>query len=159
MVQPGRLHPLRPPCYHRRAIARVLAALRLTPLLCFVLACGASPSRPNVLLITVDTLRPDALGWVAGHGETPAIDALAAEGFRFPAAVTPTPLTLPAHASLLTAVVPVEQVVAEPDRVEARRLGGERHGGVLGPAHVALDLGQLHADAERRHRDFEMRSV
>jgi tetratricopeptide (TPR) repeat protein len=132
VVEPGRLHPLRPPCYHRRAIARVLAALRLTPLLCFVLACGASPSRPNVLLITVDTLRPDALGWVAGHGETPAIDALAAEGFRFPAAVTPTPLTLPAHASLLTAVVP-------------RRHGARDNGQVLPPGTATLAEALAHA--------------
>jgi arylsulfatase A-like enzyme/Flp pilus assembly protein TadD len=65
-----------------------------------------TPSRPDVLLITVDTLRPDALGWVAGENDTPALDALARSGFRFPAAVSPVPLTLPAHTSILTALVP-----------------------------------------------------
>ncbi len=79
-----------------------------------VLPMGPSPSSateppvtpPNVLLITVDTLRPDALGWVAGRNATPVIDRLAASGFRFPAAVTPLPLTQPAHASLLTGLLP-----------------------------------------------------
>lgn len=73
-------------------------ALVLLPLL--LAACGES--RRDVLLITVDTLRPDALGWVAGRNPTPTIDALAAEGFRFPAAISAVPLTLPAHASLFT---------------------------------------------------------
>jgi arylsulfatase A-like enzyme/Flp pilus assembly protein TadD len=61
---------------------------------------------PNVLLITIDTLRPDALGWIGGANDTPAIDALAARGFRFPRGVTPVPLTLPAHASIMTGLVP-----------------------------------------------------
>jgi tetratricopeptide (TPR) repeat protein len=79
--------------------------------------------------VTVDTLRPDALGFVAGANETPAIDALAAEGFRFPKAVTPTPLTLPAHASLMTGLIP-------------RRHGARDNGQVLppGPATLAESL-------------------
>jgi arylsulfatase A-like enzyme/tetratricopeptide (TPR) repeat protein len=64
------------------------------------------PARPSVLLITVDTLRPDALGWVAGRNTTPELDRLAREGFRFPAAVSPAPLTLPAHGSVMTGLVP-----------------------------------------------------
>ena len=47
------------------------------------------------------------------------------------------------------AVVPVQQVVAEPDRVEAGLLGGARHRGVLRPPDLALHLGQLHPDPER----------
>ncbi len=82
-----------------------------------------------MLLVTVDTLRPDALGFVAGVNETPAIDALAADGFRFPTTVTPTPLTLPAHASLMTALLP-------------RRHGARDNGQVLpaGPATLAESL-------------------
>ncbi len=60
----------------------------------------------SVLLVTLDTLRPDALGWVAGRNATPALDQLAAAGFRFPAAVAPVPLTFPSHAALLTGVLP-----------------------------------------------------
>ncbi len=73
--------------------------------------CGRGGGRdaaapPNVLLITVDTLRPDALGWIGGQNETPAIDRLAREGFAFPAAVAPVPLTLPSHTSLMTGLNP-----------------------------------------------------
>jgi arylsulfatase A-like enzyme/Tfp pilus assembly protein PilF len=66
----------------------------------------APPRRPNLLLITLDTLRPDALGWVAGANATPALDRLAAGGFRFPAAVSPVPVTLPSHTSLLSGRIP-----------------------------------------------------
>ena len=66
----------------------------------------SAPADPDVLLITVDTLRPDALGWVAGRNATPAIDRLAASAFRFPAAVAPVPLTLPSHAALMTGLLP-----------------------------------------------------
>ena len=45
------------------------------------------------------------------------------------------------------AVAAVEQVVADPDRVEAALLGRARHREVLGPAHVALGLGELDADS------------
>jgi arylsulfatase A-like enzyme len=69
------------------------------------------------LLVTVDTLRPDALGWVSGAAETPALDRLAAEGFRFPAAWTPVPLTLPAHASLLTGLIPPRHGVRDNGQV------------------------------------------
>src|SRR5206468_11061431 len=48
--------------------------------------------------------------------------------------------------ALLTPVAAVEKVVAEPDAVEAGLLGGARHRRELRPAHLALDLGQLHAD-------------
>ncbi len=61
---------------------------------------------PDVLLITVDTLRPDALGWVSGNGATPEIDRLARQGFAFAGAVSTAPLTLPAHSSLMTGLVP-----------------------------------------------------
>ena len=64
------------------------------------------PPRPSVLLVTVDTLRPDALGFVAGRNATPSFDALARAGFAFPHAVSPVPLTLPSHASIMTGVVP-----------------------------------------------------
>ncbi|MEM7481008.1 MAG: sulfatase-like hydrolase/transferase [Acidobacteriota bacterium] len=61
---------------------------------------------PNVLLVTVDTLRPDALGWISGGHPTPAFDALARSGVRTARALSPAPLTLPAHTSLLTGLLP-----------------------------------------------------
>jgi choline-sulfatase len=65
--------------------------------------------RPNVLLITIDTLRADHVGaYRKGVGEiaTPILDALAARGTLFVDAVCQVPLTLPSHASILTGLTP-----------------------------------------------------
>lgn len=62
-----------------------------------------TPSGPNVLLITVDTLRADRLGSY-GHtpAATPVLDALAKSGARFVDATAHAPLTHPSHAAILT---------------------------------------------------------
>ena len=60
-------------------------------------------ARPNVLLITLDTTRADRIGSYGYAGaSTPHLDRLAAAGARFDQALSPAPLTLPAHASLMT---------------------------------------------------------
>src|SRR5262245_48286076 len=62
---------------------------------------------PNLLLVSIDTLRADRLGCYGyAAAQTPVLDALAGRGVRFAAATTVTPLTLPAHASLLTGTFP-----------------------------------------------------
>ncbi len=62
---------------------------------------------PNLLVITLDTLRADRLGsYGYGAARTPRLDGLAARGLRFSQATTVTPLTLPAHSSLFTATFP-----------------------------------------------------
>jgi arylsulfatase A-like enzyme/lipopolysaccharide biosynthesis regulator YciM len=61
----------------------------------------------NVLLVSIDTLRADHLGCYGySAAQTPALDALAARGLRFSHASTTTPLTLPAHTSLMTGTFP-----------------------------------------------------
>ena len=61
----------------------------------------------NVLLVTIDTLRLDRIGAFGGRaGLTPHLDQLASEGLRLTRAYTAAPLTLPSHASILTAVSP-----------------------------------------------------
>lgn len=81
-------------------------------------ATAARPeTAPNLLLITVDTLRPDALGWIGGGSHTPVIDRLAAEGFAFSAAVSPVPLTLPAHATMFSGLDPVRHGVHDNHQV------------------------------------------
>src|SRR5437660_12035150 len=65
--------------------------------------------RPNVLLVTLDTTRADRLGCYGyAPALTPALDALAAQGVLFERACTPAPLTLPAHASMMTGLYPAE---------------------------------------------------
>lgn len=61
----------------------------------------------NVVLISIDTLRADHLGCYGYSRRTsPNIDAFAAEGILFNHAVTPVPITLPAHSSMLTGTTP-----------------------------------------------------
>lgn len=64
-------------------------------------AAGGTPPR-GLLLVTIDTLRADRLN--ATH--MPALDRLASQGRRFTHARTTAPLTLPAHASMLTGLLP-----------------------------------------------------
>jgi choline-sulfatase len=66
-------------------------------------------ARPNVVLITIDTLRADRLR----RGLTPAIDALATGGVRFDAARTVVPLTLPSHVTIMTGALPLVHHVRE----------------------------------------------
>jgi arylsulfatase A-like enzyme/Tfp pilus assembly protein PilF len=66
-----------------------------------------APSGPNLLLITIDTLRADHVGaYGATSGATPTLDALAAGGTRFDQVQTAVPLTGPSHATILTGVYP-----------------------------------------------------
>lgn len=78
-------------------------------LIVFTLALAAACARPaapaapaNVLLVTLDTTRADRLG----RGFTPNLDRVAAQGLWFTEARTVVPLTLPAHVSMLTGLMP-----------------------------------------------------
>jgi arylsulfatase A-like enzyme len=72
---------------------------------------GAPVPARNLILVSLDTLRFDALsaapdrrllGTDAELARTPALDAIAAEGTFFARAVTTFPLTSPSHASIFT---------------------------------------------------------
>ena len=86
--------------------------LRITWLLIGVLGaggCAGGPelNRPNVVLLTLDTVRADVMGsYGAKVQATPNFDALAQNGAIFERAYTVTPLTIPAHASILTGLYP-----------------------------------------------------
>jgi|GEM_PF-795602 len=78
-----------------------------------ILACGTSgqptvtmppiESQPNVIFITLDTVRADAVGVYGGpDGITPTIDALASRGVRFDWAYAHAPTTLASHSSMFT---------------------------------------------------------
>ncbi len=75
----------------------------------------ATPGRP-VLLITIDTLRADALGSYGSSVATPVLDGLAARGVRFPDAVAHSVLTFPSHASMFTGDDPSRHGVHDNDR-------------------------------------------
>jgi arylsulfatase A-like enzyme len=63
--------------------------------------------RPNVILISIDTLRADRLGCY-GHAraDTPNLDRLAANGVLFEEAISNASWTLPGHSAMLTGVQP-----------------------------------------------------
>jgi arylsulfatase A-like enzyme/Flp pilus assembly protein TadD len=62
---------------------------------------------PNVVLITIDTLRADRVGCYGYKpARTPTLDALAREGVWFRTVVAPAPLTFPSHCSILTGTYP-----------------------------------------------------
>lgn len=68
----------------------------------------------SVLLVSIDTLRADALGAYGNAGaRTPWIDRLAREGVRFDAAHAHNVVTLPSHANLLTGRLPFEHGVRD----------------------------------------------
>jgi arylsulfatase A-like enzyme/Tfp pilus assembly protein PilF len=109
-----------------------------TTLAVFVaLGCGRAPAkvaRPNVLVVTIDTLRADRVGCYGFRlAHTPRIDRLAHEGVRVTNAIASAPITAPSHASILTGLYPpahgvrdngafrlADDVVTLPERLHAR---------------------------------------
>ena len=71
-------------------------------------------SRPNVFLITIDTLRADHVHCY-GYKQikTPALDQLAKQGILFAQAFTPSPITNASHTSILTGLLPSSHGVSD----------------------------------------------
>jgi arylsulfatase A-like enzyme len=94
-------------------LASVLASYRFgrvrvpsTSLLAIDAQSGAAAGF-NVVLFTLDTLRADRVHCYGYEGvATPALDALAADGVRIADAVSVVPMTLPAHATIMTGDYP-----------------------------------------------------
>ena len=101
-------------------------------------ACRRGPERPNLLLVTIDTLRADhcsAYGY--GKPTTPHLEALARDGVRCELAYAPMATTAPSHATMLTALLP-------------RAHGVRKNGHVLAPRHRTL-AEVLHDHGYRTH--------
>lgn len=76
----------------------------------FLPSCSPTPKAPppNVILVTIDTLRADRLGCYGNtQVETPTMDTLARDGVLFEKAVAQVPLTAPSHAAILTGTYPI----------------------------------------------------
>jgi choline-sulfatase len=124
------------------------------PLAFLFAGCGAGSSEApkSLILIVIDTLRGDRLGY-SGYARaiTPTLDSLAAAGVVFDDAMTPAPLTLPAVASLLTGRLPFHHGIRDNDRfvlspgeetlAERFAAAGFRTGAVVGSAVLARDRG------------------
>src|SRR6266536_3422733 len=89
-----------------------------------VCAFAVTGSRPNIILITLDTTRADRMGFLGSdRGLTPNLDSLAAGGIIFSRAYSQVPLTPPSHAAILTGTYP---------QFNHLRYMGERSEGNLG---------------------------
>ena len=103
----------------RLTAIRTVAAL--TAIVLSSIGCSRSggaelrvPDGTPIVLISVDTLRSDRLPAYGYSGvKTPAIDALRRDGILFERAYTNIPLTLPAHTSLLTGLLPPDHGVRD----------------------------------------------
>jgi arylsulfatase A-like enzyme len=148
------------PLQHR--VVCLLAATFLAT--CYSLA--ASTSAPNVVIITIDTLRADHLGCY-GYKEirTPNIDALAAEGVRFERAYTSVPVTLPSHAVIFTGTYPMLSGIhdfaanklnpAQPTMASVLKEHGYTTAAVIGSAVLDSRFGLNHGfDFYYDHFDF-----
>ncbi len=95
------------------------------------LSAGPRPSGPNILLVTIDTLRADHAG--TAYVEAPVLEGLKRDGVSFDRAMATAPLTLPSHASLLTGQYPPSH--------------GVRHNGVFKLAAESVTLAERMRDA------------
>jgi hypothetical protein len=107
--------------------------------------------RPSIVLISVDTLRPDHLGsYGYARRTSPFIDSLARRGTLFETAYVPRPATSPSHASMLTGVQPWRHGVLSNGMLlnpkvdtlaAALKRAGYDTGGVVAVAHIGSRAG------------------
>lgn len=111
---------------------------------------AAGNQAQSLLLVTLDTTRADHLGCYGGKGaQTPVLDRLAAGGTRFDQALSPAPLTLPAHATILSGLDPAVHAVRDnagfafPETTDtlATRLKGAGYRTAAFVSSVVLDRG------------------
>jgi arylsulfatase A-like enzyme len=76
-------------------------------LACLAINCGKEAPQTNLVLIGVDTLRPDHLGCYGyGRSTSPNIDRFAEGGVLFENVMSPCPWTLPSFATIFTSLYP-----------------------------------------------------
>jgi arylsulfatase A-like enzyme len=120
-------------------------------------ACSGAPAsapRPDVVWISIDTLRADRLSCY-GHGRatSPNIDRLAAEGVLFERALSTTSWTLPAHLSMLTGLPVSSHGVCVPEYPGAAPLRGTFVSETLRAAGYATGGFYAHGFLERLFAD------
>lgn len=108
-------------------------------------------TKPDIILVSVDTLRADHVGsYGYARDTTPHLDARATAGTRFASAWSPAPWTLPAHVSMLSGVSPLTHGVVESELVlgpdlplvqEAFSAAGWHTGGVVSSLFVSSRYG------------------
>jgi len=72
----------------------------------FLVSCGESKHKFNVVIVTFDTTRADHIGAYNNENYTPVLDQLASDSIVFEKAVAPIAITLPSHSTIMTGKVP-----------------------------------------------------
>lgn len=88
----------------RRALIALLALIPVT---------ASAATKPNIILITLESTRADRMGFLGGRAKTPALDGLAKQSLVFDRAYAQAPLTVVSHATLLTGTYPQTHQVSE----------------------------------------------
>ncbi len=123
------------------------------------------PSRPDILLVTVDSLRADVLPSFGERGApgpaaaaAPVISRLAAEGMRAAAAFTPSTLTIPSYASILTGAAPADHGLHRENQRTAPAVptAGERFAAQGYRTAAFLGTSRLSAGRSGLSRGFEL---
>jgi arylsulfatase len=154
------MQPSDRPSARPRSVARRLAGPRGVALLVLVAtaalpaACTRKPhpAQPNVLLISIDTLRADHIGaYGYPQATSPAIDALAKRGVRFADTTVAWPKTWPSLAAMMTGKYPITNgILLRPRRplpeenvtlAEALHGAGYVTGAVVANVNVGRDFG------------------
>src|SRR5437667_7516772 len=97
-----------------RCVAHLI--IYLTGLACAAATAPAhsAKAKPNVILITIDTVRADHVGCSGAKGlQTPTLDSLARDGIVFERAISQVPLTWPSHTVILTGTYPFQNGVQD----------------------------------------------
>lgn len=93
--------------FHSLRCLRPAACVVLLLLAAPAIGCGPEPPRPNVVLVSLDTLRADHLGVYGYDRDTsPNMDEWARRGIVFRNHYAQAPNTAPSHTSLLTGLFP-----------------------------------------------------
>ena len=85
-------------CFRGLVVACALAAIFVGP--------SHAADRPNIVLVTLESVRADRIGVLGSKHPTPTLDALAKQGIVFENAYSQAPTTLASHATILTGVYP-----------------------------------------------------
>lgn len=112
----------------------------------------ATPQRPNIILISIDTLRPDHLGCYGYPRNTsPAIDAFRREAVLFRTTIASAPATLLSHSSIFTSLAPQHHGASHTSAVplgdnfltvtEVLRTAGYRTAAVTGGGQLSAEYG------------------
>ncbi len=77
-------------------------------------AANRGGGKPDIILVTIDTLRADSVGFAGNSGvKTPFLDRMASEGVVFTNAHAQNVVTLPSHANILTGLYPYQHGVRD----------------------------------------------